>query len=77
MSMAPDPKNDEGHARTGSADPAATAHPAAAGEPPRDPLVACTEAPEELKEENAELRESSESFAALAERLNRAKRSES
>ena len=39
-----------------------------------DPLTECEETVKELKEENAELRESSERFGALAERLNRANR---
>lgn len=43
----------------------------------QDLLAECQEENLELKAENAELRESSESFGALAERLNRAKRSES
>ena len=41
-----------------------------------DKLTECKETVKELKEENAELRESAESFGALAERLNRAKRAQ-
>lgn len=40
-------------------------------------LEACEETVEELKVENEKLRESSESFGALAERLNQALRTES
>jgi transposase-like protein len=42
-----------------------------------DKLVECKETVKELREENAELRESAESFGALAERLNRANRAQS
>jgi hypothetical protein len=41
-----------------------------------DPLEVCQEAVEELKAENADLRASAESFGALAERLNQARRTE-
>jgi DNA repair exonuclease SbcCD ATPase subunit len=41
-----------------------------------DRLDECQETVEELKVENAELREAAESFGALAERLNQARRSE-
>jgi hypothetical protein len=41
----------------------------------KDPLEACEQVVEELKAENADLRESAESFGALAERLNLEKRS--
>lgn len=41
-----------------------------------DPLKACEEKVEELAAENAELRESAESFGALAERLNQARKAE-
>jgi hypothetical protein len=42
----------------------------------QDPLQACEQKVEELVEENAELRESAESFGALAERLNQARQAE-
>jgi hypothetical protein len=75
--MAPtDTNDDEDRAQEGSADPASPVESGAAGEQPPDPLSACREEVQELKAENAELRESAESFGALAERLNRAKRSE-
>ena len=41
-----------------------------------DKLMECKETVKELKEENAELRESAQSFGALAERLNRANRAQ-
>ena len=41
-----------------------------------DRLAECQASVEELKVENAELRESAESFGALAERLNQVRRSE-
>lgn len=41
-----------------------------------DQLQACEEKVEELAAENAELRESAETFGALAERLNQAKQAE-
>ena len=41
-----------------------------------DPLTECEETVKELKAENEELRESAESFGALAERLNLANRAQ-
>ena len=42
----------------------------------QDPLQDCEQKVQELAEENAELRESAESFGALAERLNQARQAE-
>ena len=42
----------------------------------QDQLQACEQKVEQLVEENAELRESAESFGALAERLNEARQAE-
>jgi len=41
---------------------------------PDDPLAQCEEVVEQLKEENAQLRASAQTFADLAERLNDKKR---
>ena len=43
-------------------------------ENPTDPLAECEKTLEQLKEQNAELRQSSESFGELAERLNQQNR---
>lgn len=56
-------------------DPAAPVDPDRLEERLPDALHACEEEVQELKAENAELRESAESFGALAERLNRTKKS--
>jgi len=69
-----DTKDDGPRAREGTPESASPAGAGTTDEPDRDPLVACQEEVQELKAENAELRESAESFGALAERLNRAKR---
>ena len=68
--------DDETHILQGNADPATPVDPDRLDDQAPDPLTACEEAVQELKAENAELRESAESFGALAERLNRAKRSD-
>jgi hypothetical protein len=74
--MAPtDTDDDDARACVGSSDPASLDQAGDAGERRPDPLSACQEEVQELKAENAELRVSAESFGALAERLNRAKRS--
>ena len=71
-----DTRDDDRCAREGNADPASSAGSGSLDESQRDPLAACQEQVQELKAENADLRESAESFGALAERLNRAKRSQ-
>jgi hypothetical protein len=77
ISMTPiDTRDDDPRAREGTPDPAAAVGSSAPVEPNRDALAACQEEVQELKAENADLRESAESFGALAERLNRAKHSQ-
>jgi hypothetical protein len=71
-----DTRDDDRSAPEGTADPASPAGSGAPDESLRDPLAACQEEVQELKAENADLRESAESFGALAERLNRAKRTQ-
>ena len=77
ISMTPiDTRDDDPRARDRTHDPAAPAESGASDDLDRDPLAACQEEVQELKAENADLRESAESFGALAERLNRAKHSQ-
>ena len=45
-----------------------------AGKPKEDALAECEETVEHLREENAELRESAQTFGDLAERLNNQRR---
>lgn len=70
-----DTKDEERCPDRGSTQPARPAESEPVLESSGDPLSACEQQVEELKAENAELRESAESFGALAERLNRARRS--